>query len=175
LGRAQHGRGTYLDVSMTEVLASWTGDASNRTTTSTAASATPTAPAAGQSAVPGYGLYATADGGQVALGVVNEPHFWAALCTELQLDAFSTLDFAARSAQAVDLNQRVAEAIAARRRDELVTALSLAGVPAAPVLDRAGMVAQGLFTDFPIRFPVRPDPLRPAPTLNQHAGEGFVV
>ncbi|HEY2215757.1 MAG TPA: hypothetical protein VGH31_11925, partial [Acidimicrobiales bacterium] len=66
-----------------------------------------------------------------------------------------------------------AAAIATRQRDELVTALSLAGVPAAPVLDRAGMVAQGLFTDFPIRFPGPPAQLRPAPTLNQHAGEGF--
>ncbi|HEY2215264.1 MAG TPA: CoA transferase, partial [Acidimicrobiales bacterium] len=147
LGRATHGFGTYLDVSMTNVLAIWTGAASNRTAADPAPRETPPA---GQSAVPGYGLYATADGRQVALGVVNEPHFWAALCLELQLDAFSTLDFAARSAQGVELNQRVAAAIATRQRDELVTALSLAGVPAAPVLDRAGMVDQGLFTDFPI-------------------------
>jgi crotonobetainyl-CoA:carnitine CoA-transferase CaiB-like acyl-CoA transferase len=164
LGRTQHGLGTYLDVSMTNVLATWTGAASIRTT----------ADPGRQSAVPGYGLYGTADGRQVALGVVNEQHFWAALCSELQLDTFSTLDFAARSAQGVDLNQRVAEAVAARQRDDLVTALSLAGVPAAPVLDRTSMVAEGLFTDFPIRLPEPPAHLRPAPTLNQHAGEGFV-
>jgi alpha-methylacyl-CoA racemase len=171
LGRATHGQGAYLDVSMTHVLATWTGAASIRS-----ASIESTAGQPGQPGVPGYGLYATADGRQVALGVVNEQHFWAGLCAELALDHVATLDFAARSARGMELNQLVADAIAARQRDDLVTALSLAGVPVAPVLDRAGMVAAGLHSAFPIRFPGTPeapgDP-RPAPALNEHAGQGF--
>ena len=43
--------------------------------------------------MPGYGLFATADGGQVALGVLNEQHFWMSLCGELALDALADLDF----------------------------------------------------------------------------------
>jgi alpha-methylacyl-CoA racemase len=167
LGRAHHGQGTFLDVSMTHVLATWTGAASTRSATSEP----------GPSAVPGYGLYATADQRQVALGVVNEDHFWAGLCTELALDQFAPLDFAARSARGVAINQLVADAIATRERDDLVTALSLAGVPVAPVLDRTGMVAAGLHSDFPIRFPEAEAEAtthpRPAPALNQHAGQGF--
>ena len=76
LGRMTSGEGTYLDVSMTDVLATWTGPAGAR----------PADDAGGDSRagpIPGYGLFATADGGQIALGVINEQHFWASLCEAL--------------------------------------------------------------------------------------------
>ena len=50
--------------------------------------------------------------------------------------------------------------------------LAAAGVPVAPVLDRAGMLAGAPFPAFPIRLPL-PETVRTVPTLDQHRGEGF--
>jgi hypothetical protein len=62
--------------------------------------------------------------------------------------------------------------VATRGRDELVAALTGGGVPIAPVLDRAGMLASAPFPTFPIRLP-RPAARPPVPELDQHRGEGF--
>jgi crotonobetainyl-CoA:carnitine CoA-transferase CaiB-like acyl-CoA transferase len=122
--------------------------------------------------VPGYGLFTTAGGGQVALGVLNEQHFWAALCGELGLDEVSDLDFATRSTRGAELQRAVSAAIAVRQRDDLVDALVSANVPVAPVLDRAGMLASAPFPQFPIRLPMAEGP-RPVPQLDEHRGQGF--
>jgi crotonobetainyl-CoA:carnitine CoA-transferase CaiB-like acyl-CoA transferase len=156
LGRRAGGDGTYLDVSMTDVMASWTG----RTGSSS------------EGTVPGYGLFPTADGHQVALGVLNEQHFWSALCAELGLRDAAALDFAARTAQGDELQAAVAEAIAGRGRDELVDALAGTGVPVSPVLDRAGMVASAPFPTFPIRLPA-PPAAGAVPGLDEHRDQGF--
>ncbi|MGA2473695.1 MAG: CoA transferase [Acidimicrobiales bacterium] len=161
IGRAASGRGTYLDISMTDVLATWTGSAG-------AGSASPPEAAA----TPGYGLFATADGGQVALGVVNEQHFWDALCGELGLGALAGLDFEERSRRGAALQQAVGASVATRERDQLVAGLAAAGVPVAPVLDRSGMLASAPFPTFPIRLP-RPEAAPAVPALDQHRGEGF--
>ncbi len=161
MGRTSSGVGAYLDVSMTGVMATWTGSAASGSS--------------GDGGVPGYGLFPTADGHQVALGVVSEQHFWQSLCRELELDEWSTIDFAERNRRGAELNGLVAKAVAGRKRDELVDALCAAGVPVAPVLDRAGMVAQGLFADFPLSFGA-PQGSRPeVPKLDQHRGEGFMA
>jgi crotonobetainyl-CoA:carnitine CoA-transferase CaiB-like acyl-CoA transferase len=161
LGRATTGAGTYLDVSMTDVLATWTGRA--RSSDEGASSSGP---------VPGYGLFTTADGGQIALGVLSEQHFWSALCSELGLDELGGLDFAARSPHGAELQGAISTAIAARTRDELVDALVAANVPVAPVLDRIGMLASAPFPPFPIRLgPV--DTELPVPLVDEHRGQGF--
>ena len=99
LGRGVTGAGTYLDISMTDVLATWTGRAGGGDGPA-AGPGSDAGPADPESeAVPGYGLFATADGGQVALGVVNEQHFWSALCTELGLEEHAHLEFGVRSAR----------------------------------------------------------------------------
>jgi crotonobetainyl-CoA:carnitine CoA-transferase CaiB-like acyl-CoA transferase len=162
LGRMAGGEGTYLDISMTDVLATWTGPAGPGK-----AGDAPSPP------TPGYGLFATADGGQVALGVVNEQHFWAALCGALGLDEVADLDFDGRRRRGTELQGLVAEAIATQQRDELVTRLVGAGVPIAPVLDREAMLTAHPFPRFPIRLPL-PDVARPVPSRDQHRGEGFV-
>ena len=165
LGRVTSGEGTYLDVSMTDVLATWTGPAGAK-------------PADGPGSdgparvIPGYGLFATADGGQIALGVMNEQHFWASLCGALGLGPFSALGFDDRCQRGDELQKAVAGAVAVQARDELVDLLSAAGVPVAPVLDRRGMLASAPFPRFPIRLPL-PSAPRPVPTLDQHHGEGF--
>ena len=157
-GRMASGEGTYLDVSMTDVLSTWTGSVgATRNEPDGAPLQEP------DEAVPGYGLFATSDEGQVALGVVNEQPFWSNLCRALGLDDVADLDFAARSARGVALQQDVATAIATRRRDELVSELMAAAVPVAPVLDRPGMLAGGA-------VPVVPHPARPARGAGCRAG-----
>jgi crotonobetainyl-CoA:carnitine CoA-transferase CaiB-like acyl-CoA transferase len=163
LGRAVTGTGTYLDVSMTDVLATWTGRARSSDEGASGSASGP---------VPGYGLFTTADDGQVALGVLSEQHFWSALCSELGLDELGALDFTARSSRGAELQRAVTTAIAARRRDELVDALVAANVPVAPVLDRSAMLASAPFPLFPIRLGA-PVAARPVPAVDEHRGQGF--
>jgi crotonobetainyl-CoA:carnitine CoA-transferase CaiB-like acyl-CoA transferase len=166
LGSAATGTGTYLDVSMTDVLATWTGRAR---------SSDEGASASGSGPVPGYGLFTTADGGQIALGVLSEQHFWSALTAELGLGELGTLDFTARSSRGAELQHAISAAIAARKRDDLVDALAAANVPVAPVLDRTGMLASAPFPPFPIRLgpadAKRAE--RPVPAVDEHHGQGF--
>jgi alpha-methylacyl-CoA racemase len=167
LGREASGQGTYLDVSMTDVLATWTGPAGARAENG---SDSGTAPAPGP--IPGYGLFATADGGQVALGVLNEQHFWVSLCKELNLDTVADLGFEERCGRGAELQGAITEAIATEARDELVARLATAGVPVSPVLDRQGMLDSAPFPRFPIRLPL-PRASGYVPSLDQHHGEGF--
>jgi crotonobetainyl-CoA:carnitine CoA-transferase CaiB-like acyl-CoA transferase len=160
LGRASSGRGTFLDVSMTDVLSTWTGRAG--------------AGGGGDPVtVPGYGLFTTADGGQLSLGVLNEQHFWSGLCQVLELGEMADLDFAERTERGTQLQGVVRAAIAGRKRDELVSALADAGMPVAPVLTRTEMLSAMPFPAFPIRIPtLEPAPLVPA--LDEHHGQGFL-
>jgi crotonobetainyl-CoA:carnitine CoA-transferase CaiB-like acyl-CoA transferase len=164
-GRQVTGEGAYLDVSMTDVLATWTGRVGSDDGDG-ADGASRSGP------VPGYVIFDTADGGQVALGVISEPHFWSSLCAELGLDDLASLPFQDRSARGAEMQRAVSDAVAERGRDELVAALTAAGVPVAPVLDRRGMVASAPFPAFPIRLPL-PGPDRAAPALDEHRGQGF--
>lgn len=134
------GEGEVIDVSMTEVLASWTGSVG---------------PLLG-GRVAGYGLYEVADG-WLSLGVLSEDHLWAALATAVGLDDVAGLDFEQRTAAVDELEARLAAALAGRGRDELAATLADAGVPVAPVLDQAEMLAdRGLVVD----GPPMPHPLR---------------
>jgi crotonobetainyl-CoA:carnitine CoA-transferase CaiB-like acyl-CoA transferase len=164
LGRMTSGEGTYLDISMTDVLATWTGPAGAGTADGNDAGG-PVGP------VPGYGLFPTAGGGQVALGVVNEQPFWSSLCQELGRPDLADLGFEERCRRGAELQHAIGAAVATRARDELVAGLVAAGVPVAPVLDRRGMLATVPFPAFPIRLPL--PAAGPVPALDQHRGEGF--
>jgi crotonobetainyl-CoA:carnitine CoA-transferase CaiB-like acyl-CoA transferase len=161
LGRAAGGKGTYLDISMTDVLSTWTGRAGAAAPGGSKAEPTP-----------GYGIFVTADGGQVALGVVNEQHFWTALCAELGLHEEAGLSPVERTRRGAELQKVIGASIGSRARDPLVAGLVAAGVPVAPVLDRAAMVAGAPFPGFPIRLPL-PEEAGEVPALDQHRGEGF--
>ena len=123
--------------------------------------------------MPGYGLFATADGGQVALGVINEQHFWSSLCEELALGALADLGFDER----VPAGRR-APARRSPRPSPPSPATSwwpASSPPACP--SRRCSTARACwphdpFPRFPIRLPLsRGRPARPA--LDQHRGEGF--
>ncbi len=164
-GRATTGEGARLDVSMTDVLSTWTGRFGPTPNDSAPTGKAPTA-------VPGYGLFTTAGGGQVSLGVVDEQHFWSALCTELGLPDLAGLEFTERTVDGKRLQAEIAAAIATRSQDDLVDSLLAAGVPVAPVLDRAGMLEAAEFPDFPIRLGTAVARGR-VPLLDEHRGEGF--
>ncbi len=156
------GEGEVVDVAMTDVLASWTGAVPPlRLPDDTLLGGR----------VAGYGIYATADGGWISLGVLSEDHLWSALARATGLDDTADLDFPTRAEQYEDLEARLVEAVAARPRDELVAALEPVGVPVAPVLSQAevleaetfrarGLVVDGPAMNHPLRYRDHP-PARP--------------
>ncbi len=179
LRRARTGEGEYVDLSIADVLATWTGAVAPR--------AEGVDPAV--RGVPGYGIFEAANGEPLALSIITEDHFWSGLCEVLDLGEAGALAFAERMARLDELQGRIADAIRDRERDALVAALLAADVPAAPVLDRGGMLqlhhfrARGVSTSdpwsdvavgFPVRFLQHPARRVSAPpTLDQHRGAGF--
>ena len=154
--RERTGEGDRIDVAMTDVLATWTG------------ALPPLTLADGQSLgqLPGYGTFATADGGWIALGVLSEDNLWAALARALGFEDVASLTFAERLALGRPLNDRVIDSIAAADRDELVADLVSAGVPVSPVLSQEEMLRtehlrrRGTVADDGEGVPVMRHPLR---------------
>ena len=134
--RSRTGEGESIDVSMTDVLASWTGAVPPLTL--------PDGQAVGGQ-VAGYGTFQTADGGWIALGVISEDHFWTGLTRTLGLDDAAALTFPERLALGSSLTERIAKAIAERDRDDVVRELTSAGVPASPILSQPEMVRADVF------------------------------
>jgi crotonobetainyl-CoA:carnitine CoA-transferase CaiB-like acyl-CoA transferase len=175
------GDGDYIDVAMGDVLATWTGPVRPR-----AAGVDPSVPG-----VPGYGMFAAADGGWVTLAIITENHFWLALCETTGMDDVAALTFPERMHDYDALQARIGAWIARRPRDEAVAVLLAAGVPAAPVLDRAEMLALPHFreralvtndhdgaptTGHPARFTRHPAArTAAAPELDAHRSTGFLA
>jgi crotonobetainyl-CoA:carnitine CoA-transferase CaiB-like acyl-CoA transferase len=172
--RERTGEGEHIDVAMGDVLATWTG-----AVTPAARGVDPTV-----RGVPGYGVFETARGDRIVLGVLTEDHFWRALCAVLELGEVGELTFTARSARLGELQERVARAIRGFDRAVLVDRLLAANVPVAPVLDRAGMLGQAHFRErgvvtadpwsdpasgYPVRFARHPARRgTPPPALDEH-------
>jgi crotonobetainyl-CoA:carnitine CoA-transferase CaiB-like acyl-CoA transferase len=183
--RDRTGEGEYIDAAMTDVLATWTGAADPRRRDADASSSSSSA-----GGVPGYGMFATRDGGHITLGVLTEDHFWSALCRALALDDVSHLGFGDRMARVDELQQRVATAIAQCDRDALTSELVAVDVPVAPVLDRSEMLALRHLRErdvatsdpwadpaigYPVRFERHPYKRTSAPpALDEHRGSGFL-
>jgi crotonobetainyl-CoA:carnitine CoA-transferase CaiB-like acyl-CoA transferase len=181
VGRARGGAGgERIDVAIGDVLATWTG--------AVVPEASGVDPAARQ--VPGYGLFETADGHHVALGVLTEDHFWRSLCAALGLEpGTGELSFVDRMARTDELHSSIGAAVRQRPRDELVAALLAADVPVAPVNTRAEMLALDHFrergvvgeeewaevaTGHPVKFDRQPPQRRGRPPeLGEHAGQRF--
>ena len=177
--RQRSGDGEYIDVSMSDVLATWTGAVPPR--------------AAGVDSnargVPGYGLFAAADGKHLALSIITENHFWSGLCDVLGLDDVRDLGFVDRMARLEELQARITDALAQHPRDEIVDALLAADAPAAPVLNREEMLRlphfreRGVATSDPwavdaVGYPVQfthhaAARTSPPPTVDEHHGAGF--
>jgi crotonobetainyl-CoA:carnitine CoA-transferase CaiB-like acyl-CoA transferase len=180
LGRVRTGAGEQVDVAMTDLLASWTGPL-------TGLAVGETGDRLGR--LPSYGSFRTADGGWLTMGVIDEQHFWTAVCDGLGLADLRDLDLVGRTTRYDEIRGRLTAAIEARRRDELVELLG-AAAPVAPSLTRQEMlrhpqlVHRGMtggttpdgypYMGYPVRFArhgARP-PGR-APSLGEHQAEGF--
>lgn len=154
---ARTGEGEYIDVAMTDVLATWTGplpslrlDDGNVMRGGTA----------------GYGAFRTADGGWIALGVLAEQPLWEALVRTLGLTDLAELTFTERAARQEALNAQLSIAIAQLPRNEVVALLVAAGVPVSPVLgqkelaDDAHLQARGVVRRTPDQATAMSHPVR---------------
>ncbi|MGH2523092.1 MAG: CaiB/BaiF CoA transferase family protein, partial [Anaerolineales bacterium] len=109
--RQRTGRGQWLDVSITDCLAHMMNPRIGQFVTKGQIDLeTQRAEALLR---PGYGVFKTADGANLAIAAV-EDHFWTRLVKVLDLDIgdLDTSSFTARTAQAHRVNQRVAERVA---------------------------------------------------------------
>ena len=122
--RSRTGEGESIDVSMTDVLASWTGAVPPLTL--------PDGQAVGGQ-VRRVRDVPTADGGWVALGVISEDHFWSGLTRTLGLDDAAALTFPERLAlgRRAHRAHRQGDRRAGPGRSRSPT-LAAAGVPASP-------------------------------------------
>jgi crotonobetainyl-CoA:carnitine CoA-transferase CaiB-like acyl-CoA transferase len=177
------GEGERIDLAMADVLATWTGAATARNAAREVDST--------ETLVPGYGIFECADGSQIALGIVSEDHFWAALCDVLGLSELAHEDFSQRMAGGERMQAALSDALARQDRDALVSELLAAGVPASPVLDRAGMLASSHFRERgvvkvaldgslscgpPIRFErARARAGGAVPSIDEHRGTSFAA
>jgi crotonobetainyl-CoA:carnitine CoA-transferase CaiB-like acyl-CoA transferase len=113
------GHGGAIDVSIAGGLADWAG-------VGAAAAGTPL----GADAVnPAHGVFATADGGQIAFGVLIEDRFWSLLWTALGEPDRAGLALAERTARAAELRALLADAVGRRTTAELTLLLEDVDLP----------------------------------------------
>ncbi len=125
LERSQTGHGKYLDVSMTDCLASWM-------TTSLVPAAN-----GGQSVTisdePAYGIFKCGDGRLLTLSIAHEDWFWAPLCELLEINDAARLSRAERVERKGELRERIGTCLMARGREEWGTDFDRMGIPWGPV------------------------------------------
>ena len=182
--RSRSGAGATIDVSMLDSLVSWMTPflvpPRNGLPTRTL-----------PPEEPGYGVFATADGRQIALSIAGEDHMWRALCGLLGLDRFAALKEDERSARRADIVPCLREAIGQRSHDELCRQLEAGRIAFGPVLrlhevlDDPQMVARRMGVQFAgadgkpqtfVRQPLTIDGgigaiVRPPPGLGEHNAE----
>lgn len=180
VGRLRTGEGEHVDVSMTDVLATWI--------TPFSGARVGAEPADRLDGLASYGIFRCNDG-WATLAVMTEDHFWRAACGVLGLASLADLDLAGRRARRDEVRAALDGAFAPRACREVCAALVAAGAPAAPVLTRAEMLqhaqllARGtvraqpwapVAMGHPALFARRPAVwASPPPALDANAGEGW--
>lgn len=177
--RGRTGRGCAVDVAMTDclitLLAAHVGPVANRTGPP------------GFPYEPGYGVFTTAEGASLALGVAHEDHFWRSLCDLTGLLADRDLTSRERFAEADRLRGALAEAIGRRPLAEweqdftaadvpygrLRSLEELPGTPQAVARGLFGLVASPAEAMTAVRQPLivdgaGPGPRSGTPSLGQH-------
>lgn len=166
-GRATSGEGAHLDVSMTDVMASWTFPVA-------------LSRAAGEvdlfGSTPHYGVFDTADGHRIALGIVHEQHFWERFCDEFGLAEERRSTFEARQQDHQRLRRRLETLFAGLPAEDVIARTTRADVPAAMVLrpedvldsaafEHRGLIRSGEFGatyTHPVRFTTTSAAVSPA-------------
>jgi CoA:oxalate CoA-transferase len=183
VARDRTGEGEYIDVSMTDVVATWaTGDTEDTTGARPEGAPRPK--------IPHYGVFETADGLEVTLGIISETHFWDGLVRALDLPgAWLGLDFGARLRLSAELEPAIREAVRRHDRADLVRLLERHGVPVAPVLTPADVLVAEHFRVrgtavtapdgrptlvHPVRYRNRPArDVGPVPAVGEHTESGW--
>jgi len=181
--RERSGRGTSIDVSMTDALVSWM--------TSYLSPALGGAASLPVSDIPSYGCFVASCGRLLTISITHEDYFWRALCALLPLPGAEDLDYAARLADSRSLRQRIAAAIAMQPFDHWAQVFDAHDIAWSPlhdleaVLQDAHFRARGMFAVAsrgdgsaeghvmqPVGFSAFTSSLRrPAPRLGEHDHE----
>ncbi len=142
--KIQTGEGERIDVSMADVVASWSGTSSGNLLRGRAQ---PTRGSAG------YGVFHCADGGWLTLAVISEDHFWKAVCEALDLaPALHPLGHLERLDRFDECQAAIAAACTTLTREDALDRLTRAGAPVAPVLDPAEMTVNEQFRSREVVF-----------------------
>lgn len=126
--RDRTGKGEYIDISMTDVVSSWSSQL-------LATVANGETPKRGQTLVsgadPAYSIYECGDGMYVTLGAL-EPVFWENLCRKLSIEQYIDAD---RTDPAVrdEIRETLATIFKEQSRDEWIDQLDESEIPIAPV------------------------------------------
>lgn len=88
-------------------------------------------------ALPHYGTFRCSDGRYVAIGIVDENHFWRALCEELGAPRLGGLPMASRAALGPALRRWIAIRLRTAPSTAWLSRLAARDIPVAPVLDPA--------------------------------------
>jgi crotonobetainyl-CoA:carnitine CoA-transferase CaiB-like acyl-CoA transferase len=145
--RSRDGKGRVLDVAMLDGAVSWAsvwgrgvdlaGDTAERMPSGArrvAAGFLKRLDRERLHAMPHYACYRCADGRWVAVGVVDERHFWTALCEGLGLGRLAGLPMPARVALGPVLKRVLSARFRSRTAAAWVEDLAARGVPISPVL-----------------------------------------
>jgi crotonobetainyl-CoA:carnitine CoA-transferase CaiB-like acyl-CoA transferase len=96
---------------------------------------------------PGYGVFRTADDVHVAVGIMNEDHFWVGLCRALDLTEHEQLTNNERNMVFREVNAAIGEAISRLSLSEALDVLARHDVPASPVLTQEEMLQHPHFRE----------------------------
>lgn len=129
LGALVDGTGEYIDLSMTDVVTTWTIPYMHEYF------ATETAPSRGRTPHqlhPAYNVYATGDDEFLAIGCLEE-HFWVNLCEALDLEAYIDDHLTSDEQRRAEIRAELEATFRERTRDEWIELLAGHDVPVAPV------------------------------------------
>lgn len=132
LGRERTGRGEAIDLSMTDVMVQWVGDALAGALVQRQDEPLAHTRFLGSSA--GYNVYRTADDEHMAVGA-SEPAFWRELCVRLDRADLADADPLAGGAEGERLRGELSTVFRMRTRAEWEEIFSDGRVPCDPVLD----------------------------------------
>ena len=129
-GRGVTGKGTYIDLSMTDAALSLLGLEVGRMTDPAESKLSPNV-----TFIPHYGLFQCADDKWLSLGIVHENHFWDRFCLVAGLDRFSGMDFDHRLRKAGSIKSELEEVFRTRTSAEWECVLVEADIPASIVIE----------------------------------------